>query len=190
LFHRASPQQDLTEIWFPGSHCDVGGGYPSTFSTNPDVKSELWRLSFNWIVDEAVQAGLLIDPGRRAIVVATESPPRNIWADPIHDSLTGWWPLAERWPKKTWNAQTKTYEYKTGKSTPRSIPEGALIDQSALERIRDNSLNYVPPSLSEAFRRNVASLQTVPRDAPYASGVASPASTWANVVSTAVGKSP
>ena len=190
LFHRASPEQDLKEIWFPGSHCDVGGGYPSVFSSSPEIKSELWRLSFNWMVDEAQQEGLLIDPDRRVIVVKTESPPRNIWADPIHDSLTEWWPLAEHWPKKTWNSQTKTYEYKAGNSTSRSVPEGALIDQSALERIRDNSLNYAPPNLSEAFRRNVASLQNVPRDVPYASGVASPASTSANVVSTAVGKSP
>jgi hypothetical protein len=142
------------------------------------------------MVDEAQQEGLLIDPDRRAIVVATESPPRNIWADPIHDSLTGGWPLAEHWPKKTWNGQTKTYDYKAGNSTPRNIPEGALIDQSALERIRDNSLNYAPANLSEAFRRNVVSLQKVPRDVPYASGVASPASLSANLVSTAVGKSP
>ena len=191
LFHRASGEQDLEEIWFPGSHCDVGGGYPSVFSSNPEVKSELWRLSFNWIVDEAQQKGLLIDPDRRAIVVKTESPPRNIWADPIHESLTGtWWSLAENWPKKTWNSQTKTYEYKAGNSTPRGIPEGALIDQSALERIRDNSLNYTPANLSEAFRRNVVSLQNVPRDVPYASGVASPASSSVNLVSTAVGKSP
>ena len=171
LFHRAFPEQDLVEIWFPGSHCDVGGGYPAIFSSNPEVKSELWRVSFNWIVDEAEERGLLIDPDRRATIVATESPARNIWADPIHDSLTGWWPLAEHWPKKTWNSQTKKYEYKAGNSTSRTIPEGALIDQSALQRIRDNSLSYAPPNLSEAFRSNVVSLQTVQEHLPYASGL-------------------
>jgi uncharacterized protein (DUF2235 family) len=27
LFHRATARQDLVEIWFPGSHCEVDGGY-------------------------------------------------------------------------------------------------------------------------------------------------------------------
>ena len=167
LFNRAIPQQDLTEIWFPGSHCDIGGGYPTIFSTNPDVKSELWRLSFNWLVDEAVKAGLLIDLDRRAIVVPPESPPRNIWADPMHDSLVGLWPLAEHWPKKTWNSQTKKYEYKAGNITPRTIPEGALIDKSALERLKDKPLNYAPQNMSTEFRQNVLSLQGMPAVLAY-----------------------
>jgi hypothetical protein len=90
----------------------------------------------------------------------------------VHESLTGrWWPLAEYWPKKMWNSQTKTYEWKAGNSTPRSIPEGALIDRSALERLRNKSLKYAPPNMSEEFRQNAVSLQTVPQVLPYASGL-------------------
>ena len=171
LFHRASAAQDLVEIWFPGSHCDVGGGYPSVFSVNPEIKSELWRLSFDWIVAEAEKAGLSVDPNRRATVVPNELPPREIWADPTHESLTGrWWPLAEYWPKKTWNMQTKKYEWKPGNSTPRTIPEGALIDKSVLERFRDKRLNYTPSNVSDAFRERVVSLEAVPPVLPYTSG--------------------
>jgi len=102
LFHRATSKQDLIEISFPGSHCDVGGGYRSIFSTKPEVLSELWRLSFEWIVHEAQQAGLLIDSDRLATVLRSEPRERQIWADPVHEPLTGrWWPLAEHWPKKT-----------------------------------------------------------------------------------------
>jgi uncharacterized protein (DUF2235 family) len=189
LFHRASEEQDLKEIWFSGSHCDVGGGYPSIFSSNPEVKSELWRLSFNWIVDEAQQEGLLVDPERRAIVVPDILPPREIWADPTHESLIGiWWRLAEHWPKKTWNAQTKTYDWKPSNSTPRTIPEGALIDKSALERLRKDSSKYVPSNMSEAFRQSVTSLATLPPTFPYKSGVVSSMPTQINTTST--GKPP
>jgi uncharacterized protein (DUF2235 family) len=185
LFHRATANQDLVEIWFPGTHCDVGGGYPSIFSNNPEIRSELWRLSFSWIVGEARQAGLLVDSDRLATVLRSESPERQIWMDPVHESLSGrWWPIAEHWPKKRWNSQSKTYEWKAGNSTPRSIPEGALIDRSALERFRDGSLKYVPPNISEEFRQNVVSLQTMPRVLAYKSGVVSSASASANAVST------
>ncbi len=187
LFHRATAKQALIEIWFPGSHCDVGGGYPSIFSNNPEVKSELWRLSFNWIVDEARQAGLLVDSDRLATVVKSEPLEREIWADPTHESLSGrWWPLAEHWPKKMWNSQTKTYEWKAGNSTPRSIPEGALIDRSALERLRDKSLKYAPQNISEEFRQNVVSLQTVPSVLAYKGGFVSsvPTSTDATRMTT------
>jgi uncharacterized protein (DUF2235 family) len=175
LFHRATAKQDLVEIWFPGSHCDVGGGYPSIFSTNPDVLSELWRLSFEWIVHEAQQAGLLIDSDRLATVLKSEPPEREIWADPVHESLSGrWWPLAEYWPKKTWNSQTKTYEFGAGHSTSRVIPEDALIYESALKRLRQTSLKYEPANISAAFRQQVSQLVSIPVTLPYASGKIQP----------------
>jgi uncharacterized protein (DUF2235 family) len=36
---RREPGQDALEVWFPGVHCDVGGGYP-------EEESGLWRTSF------------------------------------------------------------------------------------------------------------------------------------------------
>jgi uncharacterized protein (DUF2235 family) len=188
-FYRATAKQNLMEIWFAGSHCDVGGGYPSIFSSNPEIKSELWRLSFNWIVAEARQAGLLIDSDRLATVVKGEQPVREIWADPIHESLSGtWWPLAENWPQKKWNSQTKTYEWRAGNSTPRSVPGGALIDRSALERLRDKSLKYAPRNMSESFQQRVISLQIVPPVLPYESGNISSTPTSTNAMRMTTGK--
>ena len=176
LFHRASANQDLGEIWFPGSHCDVGGGYPRLFSTNPDVISESWRLSFEWIAREAQQAGLFVDPDRLATVLPSEPAKREIWADPLHDSLTGtWWPLAECWPKKTWNSQTKKYQFRTGHNTPRVIPENALIHESALKRLRKSFLKYEPANFSDVFKQQVIKLTSVPVTLPYTSGNALPA---------------
>ena len=166
----ATAKQDLNEIWFPGSHCDVGGGYPRVFSTNPEVISELWRLSFDWIVDEAQKAGLLVDQDRLATAMPSEPADREIWADLVHESLTEKWKLAEYWRKKTWNSQTKTYEWKAGNSTPRVIPENALIHDSALKRLRKSSLKYEPANISAAFRQQVDQLTSIPLTLPYASG--------------------
>ena len=46
---------DLKQVWFPGVHCDVGGGYP-------EADSGLSKLALEWMLDEAKDAQLLVDP--------------------------------------------------------------------------------------------------------------------------------
>ena len=43
------PPQDFKELWFPGVHCDVGGGYPKT-------EGGLWQEPFRWMIAEAQAA--------------------------------------------------------------------------------------------------------------------------------------
>src|SRR5260370_17833511 len=104
-----------------------------------------------------------------------EAPEREIWADPVHESLSGtWWPLAEYWPKKTWNSQTKTYEFRAGHSTSRIIPEDALIHESALKRLRQTDLKYEPANISFPFRHQVSQLVGVPVPLPNRYGKITP----------------
>ena len=52
--------QDLQEVWFPGGHADIGGGWKLG-------KKEQWPLSHAplvWMVQEAQRAGLRFDPDR------------------------------------------------------------------------------------------------------------------------------
>ena len=46
------PSLDLEQVWFPGVHKDVGGGYP---------ESGLSDHAFRWVVTEAVDAGLTVE---------------------------------------------------------------------------------------------------------------------------------
>jgi len=46
--------KDLKQAWFPGVHCDVGGGYP-------EQESGLSKFALGWMIEEAVQAGLEVD---------------------------------------------------------------------------------------------------------------------------------
>lgn len=53
----ASPQ-DIQEVWFPGAHADIGGGWKLE-------EGEEWPLSHAplvWMVQEAQRAGLQLDP--------------------------------------------------------------------------------------------------------------------------------
>jgi uncharacterized protein (DUF2235 family) len=151
--------QDLQEHWFAGVHADVGGGYPT-------VDSGLWRLPFQWMLDEAGKAGLLIDRHRQDHVLQNPPPSATPWNDPQHESLQGlWWP-AEVFPKLRWRRDRNIRVPELGLGRHRIVRDGALIHQSTLRRIRET--NYAPPNLSEPFLKKVRGLSVVPDALPYA----------------------
>ena len=78
-----SGPRDLKQVWFPGVHCDVGGGYP-------EPESGLSKIALRWMLKEAITAGLLVIPGRMDLVLGRS----GAYAVPdahaeMHDSLTG-----------------------------------------------------------------------------------------------------
>lgn len=140
LFEAANGQ-DLIEGWFPGVHCDVGGGYSD---------SEVWRTAFTWMLQEAQKAGLLVDPNRLAAVTGT--PPAQPWADKVHESLDWkWWPV-ELIPKFPYSAATQTHHIYINLGRRRPIDPGSLIHKTALERMADPKLNYAPSNIPGSFR--------------------------------------
>jgi uncharacterized protein (DUF2235 family) len=80
LLDRERVEQDpaVAEVWFPGVHSDVGGGYP---------ERGLSDLALRWMLDQAEAQGLRIRPGEK----------ERIQGDPTgkrHESFTlKWWLL-------------------------------------------------------------------------------------------------
>jgi uncharacterized protein (DUF2235 family) len=146
--------RDAVELWFPGVHSDVGGGYAKD-------RGRIWWNPFSWILDEARQFGLSIDQDRLNEVLA--NPPARPWAEPINNSLTPAWYIGEIWPKLTWYKNRRFRLPRLNLASRRFIHQGALIEQTALERIRDGSLNYIPKNLSPDFRTSIKALSQVPR---------------------------
>ncbi|CAM2192054.1 Tle1 phospholipase domain-containing protein [Paraburkholderia kururiensis] len=54
LWENKENHQNLKQVWFPGAHGDVGGGYP-------DDESGLSTDALCWMAHEAAEEGLLID---------------------------------------------------------------------------------------------------------------------------------
>jgi uncharacterized protein (DUF2235 family) len=152
-------EQDFQERWFPGVHCDVGGGYPLK-------DGGLWRLAFQWMLDEAKSDGLLVDDRRLQKVLdkAPESP--RPWNDPQHESLKGLWWLAEYFPKMVWRPDLKKRVPDIGRGRHRFIRPGDVMHKSTLLRIRENP-TYAPPNLTEGFRERVKAMDAVPDSLPY-----------------------
>lgn len=74
-----APGQSLTQVWFTGVHCDVGGGY------SPDSNgAALSNITLHWMAVHAQTCGFIFNEGI--------FPPVPLPADAVatlHDSLTG-----------------------------------------------------------------------------------------------------
>ncbi|KAE9980415.1 hypothetical protein BLS_008747 [Venturia inaequalis] len=65
-------EQDIKEVWFPGCHADIGGGWP----LNPGEDAALSHVPLVWMVREAERAGLHFDPKKvRALNCSPEDYP-------------------------------------------------------------------------------------------------------------------
>lgn len=157
---RAPKDQDIKEWWFPGVHCDVGGGYPES-------EGGLWQIPFLWILQEAEKAGLKIDAKKANEVLKRTPVEPPSWANQKHESLDWKWWLAEFFPKFPKTRDPGRHWPRMGLFRFRFIPEEALMHASALQRFRKADLNYKPGNWSSEFQMQVADLPEVPETLPY-----------------------
>lgn len=100
LFH-ASPGQDVKQVWFPGDHCDVGGGHA-------EAESGLSKYALEWMAQEALAAGLIIEDARLNELLG-HAGGLHVPAQPDaprHESLTWKWWAAEFYAKPHWDNVT------------------------------------------------------------------------------------
>ncbi len=150
--------QKFKQCWFPGVHSDVGGGYP-------EKESGLWRTSFEWMLEEAIEAELLVDDQRLQTILNKTPASTTPWTDPQHESLKKWWWLAEYFPKLVWIRGWRRSVPQLGLGRHRRILDHYPIHKYTLLRIRDK--DYAPPNMSETFLSTVRALPVVPETLPY-----------------------
>lgn len=121
------PNRDIRQVWFPGSHGDVGGGLP-------EAESALSKYTLEWLAREAQGKGLLLDEARLQTVLGHKGD-GFVPASPRqpHQSLTGFWMLCEFVPKARWNRQTKRQEFRINLFRRRTMPDDACVHDVAWE---------------------------------------------------------
>jgi uncharacterized protein (DUF2235 family) len=159
--------QDVKQVWFAGTHSDVGGSFPES-------ECGLSQIALQWMIGEAERFELRVDRRRYETVLpltaAADSRPDDEdpeseyhcppdFRGPIHDSLRGFWWIPEFIPKIYQNPRD---EYRKKLIIPsgrrRWIPDGSIIHESVLLRMRDPAMGYRPTNLPkrysvEPFRR-------------------------------------
>lgn len=121
---------DLKQVWFAGVHCDVGGGYA-------EAESGLSKIALAWMLKEARQYGLVVDSAKEPEVLGETGQGGYVKPNPLadpHESLQGWWRLAEFIPKKHFNWKTRCEERRMNLFRRRTIPPGSWIHESVFQR--------------------------------------------------------
>jgi uncharacterized protein (DUF2235 family) len=140
--------RDIEEVWFPGVHCDDGGGYPES-------QSALSKVTLQWMIAEARSAGVLFDDERVDLVLgrANEGYSAPDPVAPMHNSLTPLWWIAEFVPKKHWDARTNKTSLRPNLFRRRHFPPAPKIHESAwargadyLKRLPIDAVRWVPPT--------------------------------------------
>jgi uncharacterized protein (DUF2235 family) len=125
----AAGPKDMKQVWFPGVHCDVGGGYP-------EAESGLSKIALQWMLKEAEAVGLIYDVVRKETVLGERGRgyvKPNPKAD-AHESLKGWWLLAEAVWKKHYDRQTKVTSRRINLGRRRTWPSKPSVHRSACDR--------------------------------------------------------
>lgn len=131
-------RQDSRQVWFAGVHADVGGGYA-------ECESGLAKIPLEWMIQEALPHGLLINSDRYDRLVLGEQEPDGTskYVEPaakaqLHKSLKGFWRLLEILPKSTrWREWRKwsLLGFYLPLGEPRVIQDGEAVHISVGERL-------------------------------------------------------
>lgn len=84
-FGEKDRKSDVLQVWFPGMHSDVGGGYAPK-------DSRLALVAFTWMLGEALEAGLHVDPARSRDQLRARSKQGPDPTAPILPVMTRPWP--------------------------------------------------------------------------------------------------
>jgi uncharacterized protein (DUF2235 family) len=146
--------QDILQVWFAGVHADIGGGYP-------EKESGLSKYPLLWMIDEAAKCGLQVNQAtvnQLAWGVQRKGSPYSYVVPDVrgdlHHSLSGAWWLLEYLPKsasyKEWPERQAYFGYYIPDGEPRFIPDGAVIHESALQRM-DAMPAYRPVNMPKQY---------------------------------------
>ena len=146
LWGEPKPEQNYKQVWFPGVHCDVGGGYGEN-------ESGLSKIALEWMLNEAENAGLIVD-SQKASRVLGFTDPAFARPDPggeLHRSLKGFWRILEFWPKPHMDMRVSPpkKKWRLGLGRCRTIPLGSTIHQTLL--LRMEKLKDYHPTLPATY---------------------------------------
>ena len=145
------PPTNIDQVWFPGVHCDVGGGYP-------EIEAGLSAIALQWMTGHAEAAGLIIDPAMKAVVLPAQNTPGSEYVAPFaggppHESLTGLWWILEYLPKRYQDpAAGFATRWILHRGRPRTVPENSKIHTSVFERMRLVP-GYSPKNFPSAYTK-------------------------------------
>jgi len=134
--------KDLKQVYFPGVHCDVGGGYP-------EGESGLAKIALEWMLGEAQACGLHLNKSRSELVLGI-SGKGYVLPDAtakMHESLTPAWWAAEFVLKKHYDVSTGKTSRRMNLFRRRTMADDANVHVSAYQRSPDYQMRLPPKAV-------------------------------------------
>jgi len=127
--------QTVEQVWFPGVHTNVGGGYPDR---------TLADITLKWMIEKAKSAGLAFDSKVEKVLLV--SPDYN---GKLYNSKRGFYRVTIGHNRRIGSSVEKV---RNGAFKIEGDDPTQSVHQSALDRW-DQDINYRPRSLVDYFRR-------------------------------------
>jgi len=133
--------QDCKEVWFAGVHADVGGGYPRP-------QAGLARFPLQWMIGEAIAAGLDIDAQRRDEVLEEMGAPEIVdhhLAEAHDESIKLGWRLLGWLPRRSFSMRVRRRAWQwPNRAAARDLGSALLAHESVQLRMRGTQGVYNP----------------------------------------------
>lgn len=152
---KPSPNSDFKEVYFAGVHSDIGGSYP---------EQGLSKITLEWMLGEASNSGLKLNIEKvKLLIDENEDKELNI-KQPIHNSMTFWWLLAEVIPRNALKFLNNKFVSKLDLSfnQPRKIPNDAKIHFSVFEKLSlEGNESYSPKNINRELEYQTVNNQKI-----------------------------
>ncbi|MCU7811396.1 MAG: DUF2235 domain-containing protein [Candidatus Thiodiazotropha sp. (ex Notomyrtea botanica)] len=152
---KENKQQDIKQVWFAGSHADIGGGYS-------EEKSAPAKFALKWMLREAEPHGLQFNQAlfNNIVLGKPRKGSKRTYTAPdvtasLNNSMNPGWRLLEYLPRQVkyneWPERKRLLGLYLPKCEPRLIPDGALIHHSVTERVAKDT-GYRPINLPSEYQ--------------------------------------
>lgn len=153
LWTQSGRAQEVKQVWFPGVHSDIGGGYaPERTHADPDrAAPTLSDCALQWMMTIARRHGLEFDDAyvaRQVNACATA---------PLHDSYSWPYRLLEKIGAKAFRRKINEPVYGTSGI---ELAVNEYLHPSLVDRWESNAAQYDPNNLSARVMANVPLWQT------------------------------
>jgi uncharacterized protein (DUF2235 family) len=148
MWNEKGETERIEQVWFPGVHADVGGGYP---------KRSLSLVTLDWMISK-VEAYLVKDGLVFIDDIREHYHCQSDWNGPQHDSRSG---LAMYYRYNPRNIAQINNDPGAGVCI-----EKARIHRSVFERIRGRSQPYAPTGIPETYELTGTDGATLPYETP------------------------
>lgn len=144
---------DIKEVWFPGVHCDVGGGYAREEQALAQVALEWMLREASWAPTGNDPGGLRLNADKRARVLSEKYAPADPKAEQHWSLKPMWWPLEviPRVSRRQRADHTWVRAIHANLFRRRRVPEGAVVHRSVLQRWTART-DWRPPNLGDPAR--------------------------------------